>query len=122
MATLGRAIPVLDRLRGIDFPAALVAQDGLERLSVPWGSLDCLFIGGTTAWKLGEEAAALVREANERGKWTHMGRVNSEKRVMYAKSIGCDSVDGTYVAFGPDRNGPRVERWMRRAVMQTVLW
>ena len=30
-----------------------------------------------------------------RGKWVHMGRVNSTRRIRYAASIGCDSVDGT---------------------------
>jgi hypothetical protein len=31
-----------------------------------------------------------------------MGRVNSLKRLRYASAIGCDTADGTYVAFAPD--------------------
>lgn len=80
-------------------PAALVAQDGLEYLgswlSLLWPRIDALFIGGSTEWKLGPAAQALVAEAKRRGKWVHMGRVNSARRIRYAASIGCDSVDGT---------------------------
>lgn len=80
-------------------PAALVAQDGIEDLqrwlSMAWPRVDALFIGGSTAWKLGASAEALVAEAKRRGKWVHMGRVNSDRRIRYAASIGCDSIDGT---------------------------
>jgi hypothetical protein len=80
-------------------PVALVAQDGVEHLerwlALAWPRIDALFIGGSTQWKLGGAAEALVREANRRGKWVHMGRVNSARRIRYAASIGCHSVDGT---------------------------
>lgn len=80
-------------------PLALVAQDGLEHLgrwlALVWPRIDALFLGGSTAWKLGACAEALAREAKARGKWVHMGRVNSARRIAYAASIGCDSVDGT---------------------------
>ena len=36
-----------------------------------------------------------MAEAKRRRKWVHMGRVNSERRIRYAASIGCDSIDGT---------------------------
>jgi hypothetical protein len=121
-ATLARSAPMLTRIREAGYRSALVGQDGLRPDMLPWENIDAFFVGGSTAWKLGEAAADLVREANARGKWTHMGRVNSERRVMYAKSIGCKSVDGTYIAFGPDINGPRVCSWMRRATMQQALW
>lgn len=81
-------------------PVALAAQDGLENLTVPWSQFDALFIGGSTEWKLGHAAALIVREAKQQGKWVHMGRVNSMRRMQYAQSIGCDSVDGTgFVRF-----------------------
>jgi hypothetical protein len=47
------------------------------------------------------------------GKGTHMGRVNSNRRLQYAATIGCDSADGTYLAFGPDQNLPRLLWWLR---------
>jgi hypothetical protein len=59
------------------------------------GATDALFIGASTEWKLGPSAEALVAQAKDRGKWVHMGRVNSHRRIRYAASIGCDSVDGT---------------------------
>jgi hypothetical protein len=74
-------------------PAAFVLQDGASWDEVPIGVP--LFIGGTTEFKLGDECAALVARAKSEGRWVHMGRVNSAKRMSYAASIGVDSVDGT---------------------------
>lgn len=82
-------------LRVAGFPLSFVLQVGATIDGVPWDDLDAVFIGGTTEWKLGPEARAIVGEAKRRGKWVHMGRVNSMKRIGYAKAIGCDSVDGT---------------------------
>jgi len=114
-ATLERSRPFLPQIRELGYPAALVAQDGLEDLPVPWDELDVLFIGGTTEWKLGSAVPLLVAEAKSRGKWVHCGRVNSERRYKYARAIGCDSADGTYLAFGPDVNLPQVLAWTRNA-------
>jgi hypothetical protein len=84
-------------------PLALVAQDGLEHLGrwlgLAWPRINALFVGGTTEWKLGPAAEALVREAKARGKWVHMGRVNGAGRAAYAATIGCDSFDGTGAAL-----------------------
>lgn len=121
-ATLQRSGPWLARIRSLGMPAAFAAQDGLETLDVPWGEFDVLFLGGTTEWKLGRHARALTREAKLRGIPVHMGRVNSERRLRYAHHIGCDSADGTYVAFGPDVNLPDVLAWLRAVNGQTSLW
>jgi hypothetical protein len=110
-ATLVRSLPWLPRIRALGFPAAFVAQDGLENLEVPWDEFDVLFIGGTTKWKLGQPARTLVSEAKLRGKRVHMGRVNSGQRWRYAEHIGCDSADGTFLVFGPDQNLPRLLAW-----------
>lgn len=74
---------------------ALVAQDGLTARDVPWDEVEAVFIGGTTRYKLSEAAAEVVGEANRRNVWTHMGRVNTAKRVLFAAAIGCRSVDGS---------------------------
>lgn len=111
-ATIERSKNILPVLRALGYKAAFVAQDGLESLPIPWDTFDVLFIGGSTEWKLGAAAREIVREAKARGKWVHMGRVNSEKRFRYALSIGCDSADGTFLAFGPDTNMPRLEQWL----------
>jgi hypothetical protein len=34
------------------------------------------------------------------------------KRLRYAATIGCDSVDGTYLAYGPSRNLPNLLGWL----------
>ena len=111
-ATLEESRPFLSVLRGLGYPAALVAQDGLEGLTVPWDEFDVLFIGGSTEWKLGHYARRLVGAANAHGKRVHMGRVNSNKRLRYAASIGCHSADGTYLRFGPRVNLPKLLSWL----------
>ena len=76
-------------------PRAYVGQDGIEDLEIPFEDITCLFIGGSTKWKLSESAADVARESKKHGKLVHMGRVNSDKRLRYAYELGCDSVDGT---------------------------
>jgi hypothetical protein len=111
VATLVRSLPLLPKIRALGYPAALVAQDGLEDLEVPWDSFDALFIGGSTDWKLGPAVRDLIAEAKARGKFVHMGRVNSGKRYRYSRDLGCDSGDGTFLTFGPETNLPRLRRW-----------
>jgi hypothetical protein len=120
-ATLDRSRPWLPRIRELGVAAALAGQDGLEDLDVPWAEFDVLFIGGTTGWKLGPAAAELTYAAHQRGKGVHMGRVNSAKRMRYARHIGCDSVDGTYLTYGPDVNLPAVLAWLHESNDQGVL-
>lgn len=142
-ATLARSARMLGWIRHIGFPAALVAQNGLEHLTVPWADLDVFFLGGSaecvpcgyvrppelaqklarcpycrgklTEWKLGHAARDLVADAKRRGLWVHMGRVNSLKRLRYAALIGCDSADGTYLVRtrNPDKYLPVVLGWQR---------
>jgi hypothetical protein len=74
-------------------PTAFVLQDGATSDTIPWQALDAVFVGGSTEFKLSAEAERLIKEARLRGKWRHMGRVNSRKRFDYARAIGCNSVD-----------------------------
>lgn len=119
-ATHARSTPMLGRIREL-VPVAYVGQNGATPESLPWPRFDVLFIGGDTPWKLGPEARAIVVEAKRRGKWVHMGRVNSAKRLRYAQFIGCDSADGTYLAHGPDENLPKLLRWLRIS-REPALW
>lgn len=122
-ATIERSARFVYRIRAWSgLPVAFVAQDGLEHLDVPWHWLDVLFLGGSTAWKLGPAARRLTAEAKARGKRVHMGRVNSLKRLMYADAIGCDSADGTYLTHGPDANLPRLLGWLKAVNDQEPLW
>lgn len=119
-ATLARSAPFFPVIRRLGYRAALVAQVGLE--DVPWDDFDVLFIGGTTEWKLGPHAIRLIREAQARGKGTHVGRVNSEKRFRAFAAVGVDSVDGTYLTYGPDINLGRLLAWIRGYETQPTLF
>jgi hypothetical protein len=102
-ATLARFPAWRAEIAAHGLPVALVGQDGAEGLELPWDSLDALFVGGTTGWKLSAAAADLVAEAAARGKWAHMGRVNTRRRLRIAHDLGCDSVDGTGWSMFPDK-------------------
>src|SRR5205807_2609030 len=90
-ATLARFWDWRSEIGGRGFPVALVGQNGAKSIDLPWDAFECLFIGGDDAWKESTTAADLIREANRRGKWTHMGRVNSMRRLRIAYDTGCDS-------------------------------
>lgn len=94
-ATLARFAEWADEVAGTGQPLALVAQDGLTPSRVPWARVGALFVGGSTEWKLGAAARELVQAARARGVHVHMGRVNGRRRYGYARSIGCDSIDGS---------------------------
>ena len=83
------------------WPVALVAQDGLRAADIPWSSLEAVFIGGTTGYKLGRDAAVIAETARASGKWVHMGRVNTVRRMRRAHAIGCGSVDGSSFSRWP---------------------
>jgi len=130
-------------IRAAGFPVALVAQNGLEdllfRMHVEglWSLVDVLFLGGGPdpslvtpenpkgEWKLSQGARTCVFAAKMRGKATHMGRVNSGKRLQHGQEIlagaafdvegartcgGCiDTADGTFLKFAGQKAGvPRL--------------
>lgn len=119
-ATLDLFHEWLPTIRDYGYPVALVGQDGMTPNVVPWLEIDALFIGGTTHWKLGPEARALVVAAKTQGKLVHMGRVNSRRRIKYAKAIGCDSVDGTATVRFTDTHLPNYLEWAA-APQQTTI-
>lgn len=84
-----------------DFPVALVSQDGISQQAhkIPWNNFDCLFVGGSDEHKLGKEGGWIINEAKRRGKWVHIGRVNSASRIL--KFWQADSWDGTHLGFNP---------------------
>lgn len=99
-------------------PLAFVGQDGAEDLDLPWGGLDAWFVGGSTRWKLSEASADLACEAKRRGKWLHMGRVNTLRRLETAFRLGCDSVDGSCFSRWSDKFlewAIRHVRWLEAA-------
>lgn len=100
---------------------AYALQDGQDDVDVPWDECSAVFVGGSTAYKLSSSAEQHVREARRRGKWAHMGRVNSYKRLAIAADWGCNSVDGTFLAFGPDVNVPLLLNWLHKLTNEPTL-
>lgn len=83
----------------VGWPMALVAQDGLEELDVPWDELNCLFVGGGDPWKDSKSSMDLVRTAKTLGKHVHVGRVNTWSRYKRFSDLGADTCDGSGVAM-----------------------
>lgn len=119
-ATVQLSRPLFQRLHELGYRAAFVAQDGWREDDTPWPAFEALFVGGTTAFKLGRAANAIAA-ARARGKWIHMGRVNSFSRLRLAAALGCNSADGTFLKFAPDINEPRMLRWFDQLAAQPLL-
>ena len=93
-ATLDRWPEWSEVIRAYGFPVAFVAQDGCKQ--VP-DDADALFIGGSTEFKLSDQARSLIDD-----RWSHMGRVNSYRRLQLARSWRVDSVDGSSLSWFTD--------------------
>lgn len=106
----------------IMLPIAFVGQDGAEDTAIPWERFDAWFVGGSTAWKLSTASAELVAEAKRRGKWCHMGRVNSRRRLRIAADMGCDSVDGSSLSMFGDKYIHKFCRWAGEVDSQPLLF
>jgi len=110
-------------LRSLGLPVALVLQDGLERfkwrsaLPSTWDEISAVFVGGSSAWKESEHAESFCREAKERGKLVHVGRVNTKARINLIARWGVvDSIDGSgWSRWGEKRIGKGI-RWIDRAL------
>jgi len=74
-----------------------VIQDGCNKNSVPWDEITAVFLGGTTKFKLSRQAWVICQDAKKRGKWVHVGRVNTPPRIAYFFGLA-DSVDGSSLA------------------------
>ena len=81
------------------WPLALVAQDGIENLDIPWDEMAAVFIGGRDPWKDSQAALDVVRCAKVLGKQVHVGRVNTPKRYKLYAAAGADTCDGSGVAM-----------------------
>ena len=120
-ATLANWPRMAPRIKQAGWPVALVLQDGMTPDRVPWDDVDWVFVGGSTEFKLGPEAEALILAAQERGVKVHVGRVNSRKRFKKFAELGCDTADGTFIAFAPAQNLPQVLSWMADPVEMRLI-
>lgn len=81
----------------VGWKRALVLQDGIEDLTIPWSEIDAVFVGGSTAFKTSEAARHCALAAKALGKWVHVGRVNTAIRMDAWRELA-DSADGTGVS------------------------
>lgn len=120
-ATWERSKDALPLIRQMGYKAAFVGQDGLENMDIEWDTFDCLFIGGTTEWKLSINSRTLVRRAKARRKWVHVGRVNSRNRLIMVSAWGADSADGTYARYRPDLYIRHIKNWLDEVHYQASM-
>ena len=78
-------------------PVALVLQDGIGNFNIDWKRVDAVFVGGSDAFKVSDEAINACKVAKMLDKWVHVGRVNTAQRV--SNWIGlADSIDGSGIS------------------------
>jgi len=119
--TLRRWEKYAPTIEALGFTPAFVCQVGATWRTIPTDA-EVLFLGGTTDWKLGDDAARIAKDAKSRNVWVHMGRVNSKRRFDIARTMLCDSVDGTYLTYGPDANLPKLLAWIADSEIRPMLW
>lgn len=90
------------------WPVALVAQDGIEDLDIPWDNLAAVFIGGTDRFKDSDSARQVAKAAKLLGKQVHVGRVNASR--IRAWRGHADTGDGSgYSRFTDEMFGRLVD-------------
>jgi hypothetical protein len=100
----------------------VAVQDGMaeEDVAPMLGPRVGVFVGGSTEWKL-RTLRAWVRLAARLGAYSHVGRVNSAKRIAACADAGADSADGNSVVMFPCTM-PRLDRAMKRTSLQFDMW
>lgn len=93
-ATLALAQIYLPLLRDRGLPSAIALQDGCDFQEAMRLNTEAIFVGGSTEWKLANIENA-VRYFKPVGRWVHIGRVNTAKRLSLCLRAGVDSCDGT---------------------------
>lgn len=78
-------------------PKALVLQDGIGNVDIPWRWLQAVFVGGSDSFKISQECMAACKTAKILDKWVHVGRVNTPSRVNQFLGIA-DSIDGSGIS------------------------
>lgn len=114
---VGNALRTLEifehwRYRLSGWKLAFVIQDGIESVRIPWAEISAIFIGGTTEFKMGKQAADCIKAAIAIGKWVHVGRVNTPGRYEHFEELGADSIDGT---------GLSRYTWMRQRIHEEAI-
>lgn len=98
------------------FNIAYVLQDGITINTIPWDYISCVFLGGTTEFKLSQYAYNLLIEGRQRNKLIHVGRVNSIKRIKYFWDV-CDSFDGSGFSRYSKAMLPRYIEFLKKDIL-----
>ena len=97
----------------------IAVQDGMTPADVrPLLDADArlgIFLGGSTEWKLATMAQWGQFCIDNGGRYYHVGRVNSVRRIRLCIAARAHSFDGTGALLFPTRDIPRLDRG-RRAV------
>lgn len=91
-----------DEIESYGYPLAFVCQNGMKPRDIP-EEASAIFIGGDNDFKFGSTAIDIIDEAKQKGLWVHIGRINSKKRIRFAKSVNADSFDGSQYARFPEQ-------------------
>lgn len=75
----------------------LVLQDGIGNFNIDWRKVDAVFVGGSDAFKISNEAVNACKAAKILNKWVHVGRVNTVERVKNWIGLA-DSIDGSGIS------------------------
>lgn len=94
-ATLERFERYAPEIEARGLPLAFTIQNGMHEYEVPWSRIAALFIGSNDDYRKTDHVPAYIVEAKQRGKWVHVGRVNSRQRILHYNSWGADSFDGS---------------------------
>lgn len=116
-ATLRQYPHFAGAIHALGYPVAIAAQDGMLPSDIPCDA-QALFVGGSTTWKLGDASIAIIREAQRRGMWVHVGRVNTPGRWGNCEGLRVDSVDGTKPCFEPDKSFKNISDWKLQGVFE----
>lgn len=114
MATLAEFDRYCGIVKSLGYQVALVTQNGMKPEMVPWDKIDALFIGGNDEHKRGVEGGVLISQAKQRGKWVHIGRVNSGSTIINHFWMA-NSWDGLTLARNPSQQLASIGRAVRYA-------
>ena len=93
-STIKLAKKYVPLLQSKGLPVAIALQDGCKFDEALAFSPDCVFVAGSTEWKL-KNIKSVCNYFKPHGISVHVGRVNTRRRLIHCKSSGADSADGT---------------------------
>jgi hypothetical protein len=99
-------------LRRRALQVAIALQDGCDFNEALQFAPDCVFVAGSTEWKL-QNILPACNFFKPMEISVHVGRVNSVERLCYCMRCGADSSDGTTLNKYVNTNLPRISNTLR---------